>query len=128
MDIQHIEIPPITLKWSEWTAWSRFKRDARSDQNAVRLPNSSGVYEAKLIGHDEYLTIGRTSNLRMRVKQGLVKGKTPHSSGKKIRKEEDTSTIIIRWAATERPAAVEEELHKRYIEIFGQLPRYTQRT
>ncbi len=38
MDIQHIEIPPITLRWSEWTAWSRFKRDARSDQNAVRLP------------------------------------------------------------------------------------------
>lgn len=128
MDIRYIEIPPITLDWSEWFVWSRFKLDARSDPNAIRLPNSPGVYEARLIDDGKRLTIGRGSNLRMRVKQGLVKGKVPHSAGKRIRKEEDTSAIIIRWAETERPAAVEEELHRRHIEIFGRLPKYTERT
>ena len=128
MDIQQIEIPPITLEWSQWFAWSRFKLDARSDPNAIKLPNSPGVYETRLIDFNERLTIGKTANLRMRIKQGLVKGKLPHSSGKRIRNQEDTSSIVIRWAVTERPAAVEEELHKRYIEVFGKLPKYTKRT
>ncbi|MCP4416012.1 MAG: hypothetical protein GY805_05285 [Chloroflexi bacterium] len=125
---QHIEIPPITLKWSEWTTWSRFKLDARTDPNAVQVPNLPGVYEVKLIDHEKRLTIGKASNLRMRVKQGLVKGNTPHSSGKKIRKEEDHSAIVIRWAVTKRPSTVEEELHKKHIDFFGGLPKYTQRT
>ena len=31
------------------------------------------------------LAIGRTNDLRMRIKQGLVRGKVPHSVGEKIR-------------------------------------------
>ena len=128
MDIRHIEIAPVILNWSDWYHWSRFETDARTDPNGIILPNLPGVYEAKPIGTDERLTIGKASNLRMRVKQGLVKGKVPHSSGKDIREKEDTLTLVIRWAVTDRPAAVEEELHKRHVEFFGRLPKYTDRT
>lgn len=67
MDIRYIEIVPITLDWSDWYHWSRFEIDARIDPNGIILPNLSGVYEVKLIGQDERLTIGKASNLRMRV-------------------------------------------------------------
>ena len=87
-----------------------------------------GVYEAKYINAEERLTIGKTSNLRMRIKQGLIKGKTPHSAGQKIRDNEDTSRIVVRWSITDRPAAVEEELHKRHINMFGELPKYVDHT
>ena len=128
MDIRHIEIASITLDWSEWFAWSRFELDARSDSEGITLPDSPGVYEVRQVDNDERLTIGRASNLRMRVKQGLVKGKVPHSSGKSIRENEEVASIVIRWAITDRPAAVEEELHRRHIEFFGRLPKYTERT
>jgi len=41
---------------------------------------------------------------------------------------ENVSTIVLRWAVTTRPSAVEEELHRRYKEKFGRLPKYTQHT
>lgn len=128
MDIWRIEIPTISLNWSDWYAWSVFLRDARNDSEGVTPPETAGVYEAKLDDAEERLTIGRASNLRMRVKQGLVKGKVPHSSGDDIRNSEDTSKIVIRWAVTDRPAAVEEELHRKHIDAFGRLPKYTERT
>jgi hypothetical protein len=128
MDVQYIEIPAITLDWSNWYTWYKFQRDARSDPDSITLPNATGVYEAKLVGIEERLTIGKASNLRMRVKQGLVKGKIPHSSGDDIRSHEDLSKIVIRWAITDRPAAAEEELHRKHIEAFGRLPKYTDRT
>jgi hypothetical protein len=127
-NIKRIEIPIIILDWSAWYAWSKFHLDARLDSEGVTPPDASGVYEARLIDTSERLTIGRTSNLRIRVKQGLVKGKVPHSSGKDIRTKEDISRIVIRWAVTDSPAAAEEELHKRYREFFGTLPKYTDRT
>jgi hypothetical protein len=73
----------------------------------------------------ERLHIGRTGNLRMRIRQGLVKGATPHSTGKRIRQEEEVSRLVVRWAVTERPAAGEEELHRLYRQQFGRLPKYT---
>ncbi len=127
-DIRHVEIQPITLLWSDWHTWDRLTIDARTNANAITPPSSSGVYEARLQGQDERLTIGKAANLRRRVKQGLVKGKSPHSAGKDIRALEDTSRILIRWAETDRPAAVEEDLHRRYKEVFGRLPKYTDRT
>ncbi len=58
-----------------------------------------------------------------------MKGKIPHSTGEKIRKEEDTSKLVIRWAITDRPAAVEEYLHMRYREKNrGELPKYVEHT
>ncbi len=128
LDIQLIKIPPITLEWTEWYPWNRFESDARSDSNGITPPDFPGVYEVRLIRNKQRLTIGKTSNLRKRVVRGLVMGTIKHSSGKKIRKNEDTSKILIRWAVTDRPAAVEEELHRQHITKFGKLPKYTDRT
>jgi hypothetical protein len=94
----------------------------------IRVPDLSGVYEIKNKRTEEILTIGKASNLRMRLKQALVKGMVPHSSGKDIIKLENTSEVIIRCAITDRPSAVEEELHKIYKEKYGKLPKYTYRT
>lgn len=127
MDIQLIDIPLIEIYWTEWYAWNRLMLDRR-DPNSITPPNVSGVYEVKLNHEEERLTIGKASDLRKRVKKGLVKGQIPHSSGKKIRVHEDTTQIVMRWAETDRPAAVEEELHQHHKEIFGRLPKYTIRT
>jgi len=124
---QEIRIPLIVLEWSDWVAWDELLRDARRS-GAVRVPNQPGVYEVALHGGKRKLTIGKASDLRRRVKQGLVKGKTPHSAGKRIRASEDTSRIVVRWAVAERPACVEEELHRLYRERFGVLPKYTEHT
>jgi hypothetical protein len=123
-----VNIPPIELTWSEWIPWNDFKIDARYG-GGVQVPNGkAGVYEVKCIDSEERLTIGKASNLRMRIKQGLVKGKVPHSAGERIRKKEDISKIVVRWAITDRQAAVEEELHKRYQAKWGRLPKYTKHT
>jgi len=127
-DVSQIVIPPITLEWSAWFSWEALILDARRKDTGVRVPSTSGVYEAKHSASEERLTIGKASDLRLRIKQGLVKGKSPHSSGGGIRATEDMSEIVVRWAVTERPSAVEEELHKRYKAQFGCLPIYTKRT
>lgn len=122
-----IEIPLIELRWSEWIPWDGLKEDAR--KGGISIPNKKpGVYEAKHENVKECLTIGKASDLRMRIRQGLIKGKSPHSSGEKIRAKEDTSRIVVRWAITDRPAAVEEELHKRHLRDFGKLPKYVEHT
>ena len=128
MDVTHIDVGPFVLRWSEWHGWRRLERDARSDPLGVRLPDGPGVYEAKLRTSVARLTIGKASNLRMRVKQGLVKGKLPHPSGKHIRATESTVEVVVRWAETDRPSCAEEELHRRHIEEHGGLPKYTKHT
>lgn len=128
MEKETINIPPITLEWSEWVYWDEIKKDARK-KDGIKIPNKkSGVYEVKYKGSEERLTIGKASDLRMRVRQGLVKGKVPHSAGKKIRANEDTSRIVVRWAITDRPAAAEEGLHKKHLSKFGKLPKYVKHT
>lgn len=127
MEKQVINIPPVELEWSDWFPWDDLKIDARS--GGVKVPNRvPGVYEVKYGDNEERLTIGGTNDLRFRIKQGLVKGKTRHSAGKKIRANGDTSKLVVRWAVTSRPHAVEEELHRLYTEKFGKLPKYTKRT
>ena len=128
MESQTISIPPIILRWSEWTMWNDLLIDARSG-TGILIPNGeSGVYEVRVADVDERLTIGRASDLRMRVRQGLVKGKVPHSAGAKIRLNEDSTHLLVRWAVTDRPAAAEEELHKQHVKRFGRLPKYTDHT
>ena len=123
-----INIESIVLRWSDWVSWDDLKIDARHG-GGVRVPNYiPGVYEVKYRDSEERLTIGETLDLRMRIKQGLVKGKTPHSAGSKIRAKEDVSNLVIRWAVTARPAAVEEELHRRYEVEHGEFPKYTKHT
>jgi hypothetical protein len=125
---QRILIPPIKLCWSEWVSWDALKRDACNDPVAVSVPSASGVYEVRQAGEEQRLTIGKANNLRMRIKQGLVKGKAQYSTGEKIRRAENTGGIVVRWALTDRPSAVEEELHKQHVARCGSLPRYTDRT
>ena len=128
MEEETIKIPPIVLKWSDWISWDDLKIDARQGGGII-VPNYiPGVYEAKDKDGEERLDIGSTYDLRMRIKQGLVKGKSPHSAGSNIRANEDVSKLVVRWAVTNRPRAAEEELHRRYESKFGKLPKYTKRT
>jgi hypothetical protein len=124
---QQMAIPPIILDWSDWIPWNRLKIHANKQQG-LSVPSDPGVYEVKLVDSQERLTIGKTSNLRKRVKRALVNGYLPHSTGKRIRESEDVTQIVVRWAVTDRPAAVEEELHRIYIQNFGQLPKHTKST
>jgi hypothetical protein len=69
--------------------------------------NRASAYEVKLSDHagDERLYIGTASDLRIRVRQGLVKGKMPHPGGTRIRAEQDLERLVVRWSLTDRPAA-----------------------
>lgn len=130
METQIITIPPIELKWTDWTEWDKFKLDFRR-KVGVNVPIKSGVYEAKYNDTEERLDIGRGSDLRARIKGALVKGTSPHSTGSRIRDkkaEVDFSKVVVRWAETDRPAAVEEELHIQYKRKFGKRPEFVKNT
>jgi hypothetical protein len=88
-----LEIGTIILDWSPWVPWREVLVINRGGAG-VFIPNRTpGVYEVRYADHEgaERLHIGRTSYLRMRIRQGLVKGATAHSTGKRIRQEEDMS-------------------------------------
>jgi len=125
IETQVIRIPEIRLQWSSWYTWAQLLVDGRK-RAGVHIPNKkSGVYEARLRGQEARLTIGETRNLRYRIRQGLVKGKAPHSSGGDIRRYEDTTQVEVRWAETARHRAAEEELHRQHVVRAGRLPTYT---
>jgi hypothetical protein len=129
MKIQKLNIGEIKLNWSDWYEWEAIKIDGRK-KNGIKIPNKkSGVYEVSY-KHDnnKRLTIGKASDLRFRVRQALVKGRGKHSSGKKIRCNEDVTKLIVRWAVTARPAAAEEELHRIFKNKYGKLPDYVKHT
>jgi hypothetical protein len=122
-----LEIGTITLDWSDWVPWGDVSADNRSGAG-VSIPNGiAGVYEVRSIDNydvDGRVYIGKAGDLRLRVRQGLVKGKLSHSGGRRIREQEDLSRLAIRWAVTSRPAAAGEELHRAYRAKFGCLPSY----
>lgn len=120
-----LRIPDINLKWTKWYSWNTLKENA--NKTKIAIPNTEGVYEVKLEGEKERLTIGKSTRLRTRIKTGLM-GNGKHSTGEKIVKHEDLNKIFIRWSETDRPAAAEEELHRKYLEKHSTLPKYTQRT
>ena len=127
---QTIEIPDISLIWSCWTPW--LKVGQRVYEGGANLPNEPGVYEVKLKNQYQRLAIGRSSLLRMRVKQHLVKAHG-HRAGEDMKAHIDSGILdpndmVVRWATTDRPAAAEEALHKRHIQLFGGLPTYTKAT
>jgi predicted GIY-YIG superfamily endonuclease len=117
---QMIEIPEFRLIWSREVSWDELAL------GVVDVPSEAGVYSVYRIDEEDApaLHIGQTNDLYRRITQDLIKG--THSAGKRIRKKEDTSRLIIMWAVTDRPAAVEEELHRLHKEAHdGQLPIYT---
>jgi hypothetical protein len=121
-----LEIGVIALEWSEWTPWPNLVADNRGGAG-VSIPNQvPGVYEVRVSGANgsERLYIGKAGDLRLRVRQGLVKGKIPHPGGTRIRAQEDVARLLVRWAVTGRPAAAEEELHQAYRRKFGRPPAY----
>jgi len=126
--VQALELPPIVLAWSAWTRWDDLRQDERL-RTGPRVPiGRPGVYEVIKEHHVERLAIGRTVNLRERVKHELAMGNGKHAVHDAIVKGEDTSRVLIRWAVTDRPSAAEEELHRRHLRQHGKLPKYTQRT
>jgi len=127
MEIEIVEIPKIELRWSNWYPWNNIFEDARS--GGIKIPNKiAGVYQVRYIDSEEMLHIGRANDLRMRIRQGLVKGKSPHSAGESIREKEDESRLVVRWAITDRPCAAEEDLHRKYVDRYGKWPLYTDHT
>ncbi|WP_372365047.1 hypothetical protein [Candidatus Uabimicrobium sp. HlEnr_7] len=120
---EQLSIPPIELTWSTWHNWNDLKQHLRKSK--IKLPTSPGVYQVKLKKQKELLAVGKTMNLRSRVKQGLVVGSVSFSLGKKIRKNEKCSELVVRWAETNRISTVEETLHLKYKEDFGKFPKYT---
>lgn len=126
---EEISLAPIRLEWSDWCPWENLEVGARTSDAAAVPPRSPGVYEVLDTALNEFLTIGKASDLRMRVQQALVRGQAPHSVGERIRKDyPDCSTLVVRWAITDRPAAAEEALHARHKERTGSLPRYVHHT
>ncbi len=127
MENEEIRIPTIKLEWSKWNSWKDLAVGMRHGEG-IKIPGGPGVYEAKYADKEERLTIGKASNLQKRIRRGLVRGKLPHSAGTRIRRSEDISRIVVRWATTDRPAAVEEELHKKHLAKYDKLPDHTKHT
>jgi hypothetical protein len=123
-----LELPPIILNWSYLWDWDEIAYGTDDDEDVDLPPSEPGVY--RVVGGRGVgtLCIGRAANLRQRICSALIAGKLPHTAGCKIRENEDLSTVRIAWAVTDRPAAAEEELHRRYVERLGHWPKYTQRT
>ena len=125
---REIHIEPIVLEWSEWHPWPDVERDVRSGGSIA--PNEQpGVYEVRLGTQQQRLIIGRSDNLKLRIGQVLIGGSVPHPEGEKIRsdmkyRELSASDVNLRWAVTDRPAAVAEELFLRHEGRFGALPKY----
>ncbi|MCK7476111.1 MAG: hypothetical protein MZV49_27435, partial [Rhodopseudomonas palustris] len=117
VEITKVKFLCLSFEWSDWIPWDSFTRDSGMIIG-IRIPDKPGVYEAKFTNTEERLTIGKATNLRMRVKQGLVKGKVPHSSSNRIRDLERISDIVIRWAITNRPACSEEEGAEEVVGVF----------
>lgn len=132
MEKQVISIPRIELEWSKWYPWAEFKINARK-REGIKKPGGAGVYEVKYKTEKERLHIGETGRpLKKRLyefRRALIQGTTDHSAGSAMHAASvDTSRLVIRWAETNRPKAVEEELHRQYREKFGKLPKYDRHT
>lgn len=127
--VQAIEVPPIVLPWSPWHRWGTLREDERRGSGVLIPPCRPGVYEVMAEGQRMRLTIGRTSNLRVRVKQQLVMGASgKHPAREAILRNEDLGRVFVRWAPTDYPATAEEALHREHVRRHGRLPKYTQRT
>ena len=121
-----IQIPEIILNWSDWYKFEDVRKNVK--EGGINVPNMPGVYKI-MDENGEIIHIGRTSNLRQRVKQGFVKGKSSHSTRERIIKDNiNLNELKIQWAITDYPNTVEEFLHKKFKKKYGKLPKYTKIT
>jgi len=124
---QVLQTGPIFLEWYRWFRWPELAVSEKSPDR-IGPPTDAGVYEVRFEGEEQRLYIGKATNLDRRIKQDLIRGYHVHPAGPALRAEKDKSRILIRWTDTDRPAAVEEELHRLHLERFDAYPKYTQRT
>ncbi len=124
---QPMEFPLVVLRWSYQWGWDELANAADDSPDIDLPPEAPGVYDVRGRGRYESLYIGQTQDLLRRVYYGLVKGILPHTAGDKIRENENPPDLSVRWAYTDRPAAVEEELIRLHIETFGHPPTYAAR-
>ncbi len=123
-----LHIPGIYLGWSRWELWEDLAKTLPRGLG-IELPRGKpGVYEARLVGEEERLVIGKATDLARRIKDGLLRGYIAHPAGRKIRTHEQIRLVQVRWAITEYPAAAEEVLHQRHVKTFGRMPKYTGHT
>lgn len=116
---QELDIGVITLEWSGWVPWAHVQRS--------QIPLAPGVYEVRHQDHAEgrRLYIGEGRDIQRRVFAGMLRN-SHHAAGA-IAAEQDVSRVDVRWAATPRHKAAEEELVRAYVERFGELPDYAER-
>ena len=111
---QDLVIGTITLDWHEWVPWA-------DDRKAV-IPAVGGVYEVMYLDSPDShrLYIGEGRDIQRRVFEGMIRN-DKHPAGD-IAFMEDVSRVRVRWAATSRHLAAEEELIRAYQEQFGGCP------
>jgi len=120
------EVSPKEIKWSEWIDWNRYKVNVR--RGGVIVPKESGVFEIRYKNSEELLLIDKSSNLRNKIRFALIKGTAVCSLGKKIRSNEDTDNLEVRWALTKSPIYVKKALVREYQERYGNYPKYVRWT
>lgn len=112
-EIQPIAFDPITLKWEEWIPLRRII------DGDILPPQKPGVYEFKHMQATETwerLRIGESGDLHQRLVEKLIKGKGDDAYGKKDAiLAEGIDNLMVRWALTLKPAAVEEHLLQIYL-------------
>ncbi len=111
----------VTIEWSPDRPWHSIERQD--------LPEEPGVYEVYDAASDvdaPALHIGLSKNLRNRI-WDMIQNRT-HSTASRIHEQEDISKLLVRWALTDRPKAVEEELHRLHVEFHGSLPTHDLQT
>ena len=105
-------------------AWADVDRE-----DGVLLPSRAGVYEVKRRDEDgPLLHIGKADILQRRCQEYLVRRKGPHSAGERMYPVEDINNLVVRWAETDDPLAVEGKLHRRHVAAYGRLPLYTRQS
>ena len=112
MEKDIIYLPSFEIEWDRWRVWNQLK------DNLDIIPEECGVYEVKRMYEEIRLDIGCTEKLKGRI-TSLLKG--THSVGEKIRSKENPSALVIRWAITDRPEAIEKALMIRHLLKFDSI-------
>ena len=124
MEKDIIFIPPFKIRWGCWVPWCHLNDFVKKPRNKPgKIPDQPGVYEAKYIYSEERLHIGFTEKgLRKRI-QEMLKGKKDHSAGKRMADAGvDFKKVVVRWAVTRRPEAIEKALMIRHLSKFDRIP------